>query len=197
MWLLLSTVLINELPGAWGINEIESGLIGTILMVGFLVGAYIWGYTSDKYGRMFSFRKTLLLAGVAAIGAALSVNLPMLLVFCFFAGVGIGGDVPVDGAVFIEFCPVAYRNTMVALSAVCAMGAVIIPLFAYIFVVADLPDVWKLVTAINCVFNLLFWLPRLWVKETPKFLATKGRWDEAEEVLRQVARINKKEFVEI
>lgn len=139
MWLLLSTVLINELPGAWGLTETESALVGTILMIGFLVGAYIWGYTSDKYGRLFSFRKTLLLAAVAAIGAALSVDLAMLLIFCFIAGIGIGGDIPVDGSVFIEFCPAADRWRMVALSAVCAMGAVIVPLFAYIFVVADLP----------------------------------------------------------
>ena len=103
MWLLLMTVLINELPNAWGLSETESALVGTILMVGFLVGAYIWGYTSDKYGRLFAFRKTLILAGLAGIGAALSVNLPMLLIFCLIAGIGIGGDIPVDGSVFIEF----------------------------------------------------------------------------------------------
>lgn len=139
MWLLLSTVLINELPDAWGLSETEAGLVGTILMIGFLVGAYVWGHASDKYGRMFSFRKTLLLAGVAAIGATLSVDLAMLLIFCFIAGIGIGGDIPVDGAVFIEFCPNSERWRMVAINAVCCMGAVLIPLFAYIFVVSDSP----------------------------------------------------------
>jgi MFS family permease len=83
MWLLLASVLINELPGEWGLSETESGLTATVLMVGFLIGAYVWGYCSDKYGRLFSFRKTLLIAAVSALGAALSVNLPMLLVFCF------------------------------------------------------------------------------------------------------------------
>jgi MFS family permease len=103
MWLLLSAIYISELPGAWGLSETEAGLTATIMMCGFLIGAYIWGYTSDKYGRLFSFRKTLLISGLAAVGATCSVDLPMLLVFCFIAGIGIGGDVPVDGSVFIEF----------------------------------------------------------------------------------------------
>jgi MFS family permease len=103
MWILLGTVLINECGGAWGLSETEAGLIVTTLMLGFLIGSYMWGFLSDKYGRMFSFRKTLLLAAVCGIGVAASVNLPMLLAFALFAGIGVGGDLTVDGAVFVEF----------------------------------------------------------------------------------------------
>ena len=38
-----------------------------------------------------------------------------------------------DGSVFIEFCPVGDRWRMVALGALCALGAVIVPLIAWIF----------------------------------------------------------------
>jgi MFS family permease len=118
MWLLLSAIFISELPTAWDLSETEAGLTAIIMMLGFLIGAYVWGYTSDVYGRMYSFRKTLLIAAFAAFGAAASVNLTMLLAFCLVAGFGIGGDVPVDGSVFIEFCPESERWRMTALGAI-------------------------------------------------------------------------------
>ena len=68
MWFLLTTVMIAELGPIWNLTETEAGLIATFTYLGFLIGAYLWGYLSDKYGRMFSFRKTLLLAAIAAVG---------------------------------------------------------------------------------------------------------------------------------
>jgi MFS family permease len=105
MWILLGTVLINEVGSDWNLSETEAGLIVTTMMFGFLIGSYMWGFLSDKYGRIFSFRKTLLLSGVCGIGVAASVNLPMLLIFALGAGIGVGGDLTVDGSVFVEFCP--------------------------------------------------------------------------------------------
>jgi hypothetical protein len=67
------------------------------------------------------------------------------------------------------------------------MGAVIVPLFAYIFVIAELPHLWRLVTLCVCALNLVFWGIRFYVHETPKFLVTKGRIKEAAEVLSKVA----------
>jgi MFS family permease len=197
MWLLLGSVLINEVGDEWGLSETEAGSIVTVLMLGFLIGAYGWGYCSDRYGRMFSFRKTLLLAAVAAVGAAASVNFPMLLVFCLFAGAGIGGDVPVDGTVFCEFCPTTKRWLLTAMSAVCALGAVIVPLFAFIFIVAGVPHMWRYVTGVTALLNFAFWLARFYVLETPKFLVVTGRLDEAAEVLRKVAAINGKQIDEV
>lgn len=68
MWFLLTTVMIAELGDYWDLSETMAGLIATFTYLGFLIGAYLWGYLSDKYGRIFSFRKTLLLSAVAAIG---------------------------------------------------------------------------------------------------------------------------------
>jgi putative MFS transporter len=85
---------------------------------------------------------------------------------------------------------------MTALGAICALGAVIVPLFAYIFVVTNSPFVWRLVTLCVCILNLIFWVIRYYVYETPKFLVTKGRLDEAAEVLKKVAARNGKHGME-
>jgi hypothetical protein len=77
------------------------------------------------------------------------------------------------------------------------MGAVIVPLFAYIFVVAELPYLWRLVTLCVCVLNFLFWIIRFYVYETPKFLVSKGKLTEATRVLEQVAKINGRHGLEL
>ena len=101
----------------------------------------------------------------------------MLLVFLTIAGIGVGGDMGVDGVVFTEICPSTHRWRLSAMAAVCALGAVLVPLVAYIFAVASVPQLWRCVTGVVCFCNFLFWTLRFYVFETPKFLVAAGKED--------------------
>jgi len=54
----------------------------------------------------------------------------------------------VDGVVFTEVCPANCRWRLSAMAGVCALGAVAVPLVAYIFVMASVPELWRCVTAV-------------------------------------------------
>jgi hypothetical protein len=58
------------------------------------------------------------------------------------------------------------------MSAVMACGAVVVPLFAFIFVEGDVPDMWRYVTGVTSFLNFVFWGCRFYVDETPKWLLT-------------------------
>lgn len=53
------TIILNDIPSEWGTPISVASLVATVQMIGLLVGSYLWGWTSDIYGRMFSFKRCL------------------------------------------------------------------------------------------------------------------------------------------
>ena len=84
--------------------------------IGLCVGASFWGVASDVIGRRLAFNMTLFLAGVfglAAGGASTWISICSLYA-CM--GAGVGGNLPVDGALFLEFLPFNSGNLLTMLS---------------------------------------------------------------------------------
>lgn len=69
--------------------------------IGLLVGAAFWGVGADVWGRKISFNLTLLITGVFAIAAGDSSNFIALSSFAAVWSVGVGGNLPVDSAIFL------------------------------------------------------------------------------------------------
>ena len=116
MWVMLVAVVMNEVSSEWGLSDVVLSLYAMSQSAGVFLGSYFWGYMSDRCGRMYAFKKTLLLCGIGGIVAAFSVNFAMLCVLAFVVGLGIGGDISVDGTVFIEFCPKSDRHMLTLMS---------------------------------------------------------------------------------
>ena len=85
--------------------------------VGMSIGSVGWGVISDAFGRRFTFNSTLLLTGV--FGVLISFGPTDAITTFLFAcmGVGVGGNLPVDGALFLEFLPMADNKLLTLLSA--------------------------------------------------------------------------------
>jgi MFS family permease len=69
--------------------------------IGLLVGAAFWGLASDVWGRRFAFNATLLITGVFATAAGGSNSYITLCAMAALWSVGVGGNLPVDSAVFL------------------------------------------------------------------------------------------------
>ncbi|KAJ3310332.1 hypothetical protein HDV04_005083 [Boothiomyces sp. JEL0838] len=69
--------------------------------IGAMVGALLWGYISDKFGRQPAFLWTLIISAIGGIAASLSTNIYMLCASLAFLGCGIGGNLPVDARIFV------------------------------------------------------------------------------------------------
>lgn len=72
--------------------------------VGLFVGAVLWGVGCDIWGRRWSFNVTLLIAGVFGLAAGGSGDFITLASLLAVLGVGVGGNLPVDSAVFLGKC---------------------------------------------------------------------------------------------
>ncbi|KIM73500.1 hypothetical protein PILCRDRAFT_829085 [Piloderma croceum F 1598] len=177
--------------------------------IGLLVGAAFWGLGSDVWGRRWSFNITLGLTGVFALAAGGSPNYIALCSLAAVWSIGVGGNLPVDSAVFLEFVPASHQYLLVVLSIWWAFGQLIGSLIA-----------WPLIANFSCpttipegpcprssnmgwryflftmgglmlfLFFIRFFLFNLY--ESPKYLMGRGREQEAVEVVHKVAAYNGK-----
>ena len=116
---------LPSLTPEFGVDESRVRYTTCSLFIGLCIGASFWGVASDVIGRRPAFNLTLFIAGVfgLAVGGA-----PNWIGTCgMFAalGVGVGGNLPVDGALFLEFLPFASGNLLTMLSVWWPVGQLI------------------------------------------------------------------------
>ena len=172
----------------FGLSTFQASVVVSSTFLGMLAGAWFWGTISDRIGRKRGFSITI---GIFAFFGLLSAFAPSFWWLCVFrvlAGFGLGGAVPLDFSLFAEYLPTKNRGRwLVILESFWGVGTVVAAGLAWLLV----PTLgWRYLLATSALAGaLVFWV-RLRVPESPRFLAAKGRTDEAEEILRQVARDN-------
>jgi MFS family permease len=100
------------------------------LFVGLIFGAAFWGVSADIVGRRFSWNCTLFIGGIFGIGCGAA---PTFVAFCCLIacmGFGVGGNLPVDGTMFLEFMPGTHQWLLTFLSIWWAIGQVVASLIA-------------------------------------------------------------------
>jgi len=174
--------------------------------IGLLVGAAFWGVGADIWGRKVSFNLTLLITGVFAVAAGGSPNFIALTSLVSVWSVGVGGNLPVDSAIFLEFVPATHQYLLTVLSIWWAFGQLFGSLIA-----------WPLIANFSCpstattcprsenkgwryfLFTmggvmLILWAIRFFLftlYESPKYLMGKGDDKAAVEVVHKVAAHNR------
>ncbi|MDY7782071.1 MFS transporter, partial [Burkholderia pseudomallei] len=88
----------------------DVGLMGSVYLLGEVVGALYFGRVTDRVGRRKIFMLTLALYLIASGIAGLSFSLWFLLIFRFLAGMGIGGEYAAINSAIDELIPSHYRG---------------------------------------------------------------------------------------
>ncbi|OSC97469.1 MFS general substrate transporter [Trametes coccinea BRFM310] len=175
--------------------------------IGLLVGAAFWGVASDVWGRKWCFNITLFITGVFAIAAGGSPNYIALCSLAAVWSIGVGGNLPVDSAVFLEFIPASHQYLLTILSIWWAFGQLVGSLVAWPLIAdfscasaSDCPRAsnqgWRYFLYAMGGLMMFFFVIRFFVfdmYESPKYLMGRGRDAEAVEVVHRVARYNGRE----
>jgi MFS transporter, putative metabolite:H+ symporter len=198
MEVLIIGFAIPSLQRGLDLGRAEAGLVGSIFFAGMLVGAWGFGALADHIGRRRVFLATVLLDGVFGLLSAVSPNYAFLLLWRFLTGAAVGGTLPVDYAVMAEYLPKHVRGRfLVFLESFWALGTIVLALVAWALVPSLPESGWRWLFAFAALPGLLGFVLRLWVPESPRYLLLTGRAAEAAEVLRRVARINRRTDVAI
>jgi MFS transporter, putative metabolite:H+ symporter len=172
----------------------EAAIIGSAAIFGMFIGTAGQGEFSDRFGRRFIYQFNLLLFGVFTILGALAPSVMVLVICRFIAGVGLGAEQPLAFAYAGEYSPKRIRGRILAIVHFIG-GACVWPIgtglaLGFSSFVASLPGVanaadttWRGVWIIIGIGALIVWVFRFTLPESPRYLATHGRGEQALEVL--------------
>ncbi|MDO5335664.1 MAG: MFS transporter [Coriobacteriia bacterium] len=183
--LALIGVALTQITSHLQLTDQWGALIGASVFAGILVGSIVGGYLTDLIGR-----KTMFIIDVLAI-AALSVfsafaDGPLSLVVArFLIGVFIGADYPIATSLIAEFSPAHHRAISMGLvSAAWYCGATVAAFVGYALVTVD--DGWRLMLGSAVVPCVILLFGRRGIPESPMWLQSKGRTEEAEEIVSRI-----------
>jgi len=168
------------------LTDAELGWTGSSLYIGCIVGTFVTGYITDHFGRKLPL---LVAAGIFMISSLLmgfSQSYSMLIIWRIIAGVGVGAASMLSPLYIAEISPAAIRGKMVSIN---QLTVVIGILLAYCsnFFLADVEDNWRWMFASGSIPSLLFFVCAFMVPESPRWLLSKERADEARNVLEKIS----------
>ncbi len=188
-------------PQALGLTSAEVGATASFYLAGQVAGALVFGRITDKLGRKKLFILTLAIYLVGSGLAGFSWNLWSLFIFRFIAGTGIGGEYTAINSAIDEIIPAKYRGRVdIAVNGTywggAALGAALsLLLFNEKYVSPHWG--WRLGFFVGPVLGLIIIFVRRTIPESPRWLLTHGRAEEAEHTVDDIEERVRAEGVEI
>jgi MFS transporter, putative metabolite:H+ symporter len=156
----------------------------SVTFLGMMLGSFLTGFLGDRYGRRFTFQANLAIFGLASIAATFSPSMTVLILLRFVMGVGLGAENVVGYATMTEFVPPQARGKWLGIISVfvvaglpvtALVGTLIIPRFG-----------WRIMFMLGGLGALIVWQLRKALPESPRWLESVGRTQEADAILRAI-----------
>lgn len=177
----LIAFILPVLAKEWQLAPGQMGLLGSIGLIGMALGAVISGTVADHIGRKKVFSITVLLYSIATAFCAMAWDYTSLLVFRFFVGFGLGGELPVAATLVSEYAPAHVRGRfIVLLESFWALGWIVAAGIAYFFIPLY---GWRMAFWIGAIPAVYVFLIRLHMPESVRYLLAHNRIAEARQIV--------------
>jgi len=195
-WILdgLEVTLVGSIAGALtskdtlGLTTSQATAAGSFYLAGAVVGALFFGYLTDRYGRRKLFMVTLGVYLVFTVATALAWGFWSFMIFRFLAGAGIGGEYSAINSAIDELVPARVRGRVaLAINSSWWIGTAFAAGMTVVLLNVLAPSIgWRVGFALGAVLAIGILFIRHLVPESPRWLLTHGRADEAEQVVQQI-----------
>ncbi|QWS50908.1 MFS transporter [Bacillus sp. JNUCC-24] len=176
--------VLPVLIGMWNLSPAQIGLLIRSGYIGQAIGAIFFGWLAERRGRVFSAKWTVFLMSIMSIACVFSGNFMALFIFRFIQGIGVGGEVPVAASYINELSRAQGRGRFfmlyemifpLGLMISAQIGAFVVPSFG-----------WKWMFLIGGIGGLIVFGFFFMLRESPRWLISKGRLDEAERIIEEI-----------
>ncbi len=177
-------------PQVLNFSPTDIGFIASLYVTGAVLGSLVFGYMTDRFGRQRLFFITLAIYLVGVGLTAFSWNLWSFALFRFMTGSGIGGEYAAINSAIDELIPARLRgridliiNGSYWLGAAAGGASTIILLDPHILP----PNLgWRIGFGLGALIGLIVLCFRRLVPESPRWLLTHGKCDEAERIVSKI-----------
>jgi len=162
----------------------QNGYFVSATFVGMMLGSFVTGFLGDSFGRRFTYQSNLAIFGFASIAAAFAPSMLVLILIQSIIGFGLGAENVVGYSTLTEFVPPQSRGkwlgfmtvfVVTGLPAAALLGTITIPRLG-----------WRAMFVLGGLGALVVWYLRKKLPESPRWLESVGRVDEAERLLQTI-----------
>jgi MFS transporter, putative metabolite:H+ symporter len=180
-----ATVLGATLQGGFSTLPQNAQFV-SVTFIGMMVGSFLTGFLGDRYGRRFTYQANLIIFGLASIASAFAPTMSVLILLRGVMGIGLGAELVAGYAAMTEFLPPQARGRWCGiLNAVVVLS---LPVSALISTVLIPHFGWRIMFVIGGAGALVVWYLRKAMPESPRWLESVGRTEEAEAMLQEIER---------
>lgn len=185
--LVRAGILTPTTRGLFGTTGVASFVAA--MFTGLFIGTALVSFLADRLGRRTIFTGSLLWYTVATVAMAFQHDVFGLNLWRFIAGIGVGVELVTIDTYLSELVPAAMRGRTFAFNQTIQFCAVpVVALLAWLLVPRS-PfglDGWRWVVLAGAVGAIFVWWIRRGVPESPRWLASHGRVDEAERIVSEL-----------
>lgn len=170
----------------YGITTQQIGDINFYNFFGMFLGAVFGGWLADKIGRKSAILTTVSIFSIGSICNAIFTTYPLIAAARLITGFGTIATVVIAMVYISEMMPSEKRGKYQALTI--ASGTISLPLIGLFaaYIIPKGPDNWRIIFLIGGVGIILALIGISWLRESPRWLVTKGRTAEAEKIVEEV-----------
>jgi putative MFS transporter len=156
----------------------------SVTFVGMMLGSFITGFLGDRYGRRFTYQANLIIFGLASVAAAFAPSMLMLILLRGVMGLGLGAELVVGYAAMTEFVPPQARGKWVGALSVFVVTS--LPLSALASTLIIPRSSWRAMFVLAGLGGLMVWYLRKALPESPRWLESIGRSEEAQAIMKSI-----------
>jgi putative MFS transporter len=185
--LSLVGVVVLGLTQDLGMSASQEGLIGAAALIGLFFGGLVFGRLTDRIGRQLLFTLHFVVIAAASIASMFVNDAALLIALRFVIGVALGADYAIGSALLSEWLPKAQRGRVMGmLITAWFVGATVAYVVGYWLVSVVESGAWRWALGSAAVPAIVFLIARIGTPESPRWLLSRGRVEEARAVLSRV-----------
>jgi MFS transporter, AAHS family, benzoate transport protein len=175
---------LPKITATFHLSSVQAGLLASYTFLALFIGAVLLGIVGDRWGR-----KRALLIGTVIFAlflgtAGFAQNYAEFVILRFLGGIGMGGVLPGAIGIVTEYLPARVRARVTAFAAGCfTLGFVVAAVLAMLIVPTH---GWRPLFALSYLGFVVTILAALLVSESPRYLASKGRYSDALNVIKKI-----------
>lgn len=158
----------------------------SITFLGMMLGSFLTGFLGDRYGRRFTYQANLAVFGIASIASAFAPSMRMLILLRFIMGLGLGAENVVGYSTMTEFVPPQARGRWLGGMSVFVVAGLPVSALAGTLIIPEFG--WRVMFMLGGLGALVVWYLRKALPESPRWLESVGRIEDADKILQSIER---------